>query len=200
MTSDSRFTSSVSTWIVQLRLGNSEAAQQLWERYYEQLVQLAQKRLRGAPRRMADEEDVVQSAFATFCHRLEEGRFPQLQNRDDLWRLLVVITARKVITYRRREAALKRGGAVANLRADVSAYDVEAIVGNEPTPEFAVQTADTLRDLLGSLPTQSVRDLALRKMEGFTNEEAAAELGCSLRTVERRLKLIRKLWESHCGY
>jgi DNA-binding CsgD family transcriptional regulator len=32
-------------------------------------------------------------------------------------------------------------------------------------------------------------------MEGYTNEEIAARLDCGVRTVERKLKLIRVLWE-----
>ena len=46
-------------------------------------------------RRAADEEDVALSAFDSFCRGAEQGRFPQLDGRDDLWHLLVVITVRK---------------------------------------------------------------------------------------------------------
>jgi DNA-directed RNA polymerase specialized sigma24 family protein len=31
-------------------------------------------------------------------------------------------------------------------------------------------------------------------MEGFKDEEIAAKLGCTLRTVERKVHLIRKIW------
>jgi DNA-directed RNA polymerase specialized sigma24 family protein len=37
--------------------------------------------------------------------------------------------------------------------------------------------------------------LATAKLEGYTNDEIAEQLGCSQRTVERRLHLIRKKWE-----
>jgi DNA-directed RNA polymerase specialized sigma24 family protein len=40
-----------------------------------------------------------------------------------------------------------------------------------------------------------LRNVALRKVEGYSNEEIAAQLGCGLRTVERRLRLIRGIWE-----
>lgn len=33
-----------------------------------------------------------------------------------------------------------------------------------------------------------------RKLEGYTNAEIAGELGCLVRTVERRLRLIRNTW------
>ena len=56
-------TGSVTTWVEQLRAGNRAAAQQLWERYFSRLVNLARTKLRGLRRRAADEEDVALSAF-----------------------------------------------------------------------------------------------------------------------------------------
>jgi len=86
---------SVTAWIGALKAGDHAAAQKLWERYYEQLVRLAREKLGGARRRAADEEDVVQSAFDSFCRGAGQGRFPQLRDRDNLWPLLIVITERK---------------------------------------------------------------------------------------------------------
>src|SRR5215510_15571495 len=101
---------SVSHWIQQLKGGNEAAVQRLWERYFARLVELARQRLRGAPRRAADEEDVALSAFDSFCRRAEQGRFPRLGDREDLWRLLVLIAERKAIKLREHEQAAKRGG------------------------------------------------------------------------------------------
>src|SRR5919206_1363508 len=101
---------SVTQWIDRLKAGDPDAAQKLWERYFRRLVRLARQKLRAAPRRAADEEDVALSAFDSFCRGLERGRFPQLQDRDDLWRLLVVITARKAVDQVQHEARAKRGG------------------------------------------------------------------------------------------
>src|SRR5438067_2490766 len=54
---------SVTLWIGRLRAGDPDAAGPLWERYFQRLVGLARARLRGAPRRVSDEEDVALSAF-----------------------------------------------------------------------------------------------------------------------------------------
>src|SRR5438874_1896729 len=54
---------SVTNWLQALQVGDPEAAQKLWERYFQRLVSLARSRLRGAPRRAEDEEDVALSAF-----------------------------------------------------------------------------------------------------------------------------------------
>src|SRR5262249_41024371 len=74
---------SVSHWLGRLQAGDPAAAQKLWERYFEQLVRLARKRFQGKKPRGADEEDVALSAFDSFCRGAQEGRSPQLGDRDD---------------------------------------------------------------------------------------------------------------------
>lgn len=157
------------------------------------------KRLRGHPRRVADEEDVALSAFGSFCQRAANGRFPQLQDRDDLWRLLVVIAARKAVNLVHHDRRQRRGGGRVRgesaLQAGTSDRDspgLEQIVGREPTPEFAALVAEEYERLLGSLEDDAQRNVALSKLEGYSNEEIAQKLACSLRTVERKLGLIRK--------
>ena len=94
---------SVSRWIAALKHGDPAAAQPLWKRYYRQLVALARKMLRSSRRRAVDEEDVVQNVFHSFFRAVAEGRFPQLDDRDSLRRLLVVITANKALRQLKHE-------------------------------------------------------------------------------------------------
>src|SRR3954463_3922180 len=101
---------SVTLWLGALRAGDLDAAQPLWERYFAQLVRLARARLRATPRTDADEEDAALSAFDSFCDGAAHGRFPSLADRDELWRLLVVLTARKAAAQARRQRRQKRGG------------------------------------------------------------------------------------------
>src|SRR5262245_62670507 len=149
---------SVSGWLGLLRAGDEAAAQQLWERYFQRLVGLARKKLQSLPRRAADEEDVALSAFDSFCRRAQDGRFPQLADRDDLWRLLVVITARKAGHLARDEGRRQRGATDA---------DLDQAVGAEPSPQFAAEVAEECRRLLGSLGDASLEAVALWKMEGY---------------------------------
>jgi DNA-directed RNA polymerase specialized sigma24 family protein len=188
---------SVMIWIGRLREGDRDAAQKLWEDYFQRLVGLARKKLQGVPRRMADEEDVAISAFDSFCQGVRGNRFPQLNDREDLWHLLVTITARKAVDLRHYASRKKRGGGVVHVEdADVAAGDdalMDQIVGREPTPEFAAQVAEECQRLLAALDDPELRSVALWKMEGYTNEEIAEGLACVPRTVERKLKLIRCL-------
>jgi DNA-directed RNA polymerase specialized sigma24 family protein len=191
---------SVSTLIKYLQSGNHEMAQPLWERYYPRLVGLARERLRGTSRRFADEEDVALSAFNSFCRGVEEGRFPQLKDHDGLWALLVLITVRKaadLAQYNRRE---RRGGgqvrgdsAWAGRDSDAGAGGLDGIADGDPTPAVAVQLAEELQHLLDRLGSDELRWIAVGKLEGYTNAEIAARLGCAEVSIERRLRLIRKI-------
>jgi DNA-directed RNA polymerase specialized sigma24 family protein len=194
---------SVTQWIDRLKAGDPDAAQKLWERYFRRLVGLAKKKLRAAPRRAADEEDVALSAFDSFCRGAELDRFPQLHDRLDLWQLLVLLTARKAVDLAQHERRQKRGGggvldeAALPGPAGSSAREapLEQIEGPEPTPAFAAQLAEEYSRLLERLDSPELRTVAMRKVEGYGNEEIAAQLGCGVRTVERRLRLIRSIWE-----
>jgi RNA polymerase sigma factor (sigma-70 family) len=181
---------SITHWISQLKAGDQAAAQPLWERYFQKLVNLARKRLQNLPRRAADEQDVALSAFASFCRGVEKGRFPLLEDRDSLWKMLVVITARKVIDWRQHENRSKRGGGA----VEAEAVAVEEVIGREPTPEFAAQVTEEYQRLLYLLPEPELRAIAQAKMEEFTNAEIAHQLGFAIRTVERKLRRIRGLW------
>jgi RNA polymerase sigma factor (sigma-70 family) len=190
---------SVTRWIGEVKQGDEAAAQRLWERYFEQLSALCRKRIPNAARQLGDEEDVVLSVFDSFCRGAKANRFPQLADRDNLWRLLVVMTARKAINFVRDQQAEKRGGGqvLGEWALDGSHTDargIEAIIGEEPTPEFAAMVAEECERLLAALDDPVLRTVTQRKLEGFTNEEIAEQLGCSVRTVERKLWVIRSKW------
>lgn len=189
-------TGTITQWISQLKAGNQAAAQKLWEFYFRRLVRLARKKLRGFPRRAADEEDVALSAFDDFCRCAEQGRFPQLSDRDDLWQVLVVLTDRKAIKLVHHERRQKRGGAATP--HDFSA-ELQQIHGQGPTPEFAAEVAEQFQRLLAVLGNEELRSVAMWKMEGYTIAEIAAKLGCVPRTVQRKLRVIRARWNQEMG-
>jgi DNA-directed RNA polymerase specialized sigma24 family protein len=194
---------SVTLWIKGLREGSPRSAQELWERYFQRLVEVADRRLPRSVKRDFDEEDVALSAFHSLCRGVAKGRFPQLQDRHNLWSLLVVITARKVMHRLRDATAAKRGGgrvvgesALDGREATSGGPGINQIIGHEPTADFAVQVCEESERLLELLPDEGMRRLAVLKMEGYTNEEAAERLGCGVRTIERRLSLIRRVWKT----
>jgi DNA-directed RNA polymerase specialized sigma24 family protein len=186
----------ITYWLKQLEAGDAQAAQRLWERYFRQLVALARRHLLSAPRRVADEEDVALSAFDSFCRGVAQARFPQLGDRHDLWRLLVVLTVRKAADLLQWERRLKRAGAGS---AAAGPFDPDARPAPEPTPELAAQLVEEYQRLLARLDEPGLRSVAVWRMEGYTVEEIAGRLGCTTRTVERKLRVIRSLWAESGG-
>jgi DNA-directed RNA polymerase specialized sigma24 family protein len=67
-------------------------------------------------------------------------------------------------------------------------------VGNEPTPELAAQLVEQYQILLERLGDDKLRQIAVWKLEGWTNGEIAGKLNCSRRTVIRKLETIRLIW------
>jgi len=140
---------SVTFWINQLKAGNQAAAQPLWEAYFRQLVARTRQKLAGAARRSADEEDVVLGAFDSFCRAAAQGRFPRLNDRNDLWQLLIVLSDRKARNLVNRERRQRRGeGKVldeAALGPDGERAAGPALaeaVGRDPSPADVAQVAE----------------------------------------------------------
>jgi RNA polymerase sigma factor (sigma-70 family) len=183
---------STTHWVQQLKAGNRQAAQELWERYYGRLVALARKKLNHRAVNFVDEDDIAQSAFASFYRAAEHGRFPQLADRNDLWRLLIVIAQRKISGRVRYDNRRKRRSGPEAYRTDPVA--LEDIAADNPTPDLCVAAIESFRKLLDRLNDNKLRAVALLKMEGYTNEEIAHRLDCSPSTIERKLRRIRHEW------
>ena len=189
----------VSQWLLHLADGNSDAAQHIWNDYFGKLVQLARRKLGGIPSRDSDEEDVALSAMNSFYQGMAAHQFDNIHNRDDLWKLLVTITVRKAAARRRSYFAQKRGGgkvrgeSVFGFREDDDG--ISCILGTEPTPELAASVADNCQQLLDQLQDDTLRQVALWRLEGYGISEIAEKLGCVRRTVERKLERIREIWD-----
>jgi RNA polymerase sigma factor (sigma-70 family) len=185
---------SVTQCIAGLKAGESAAIEQLWQEYFQRLVGLARAKLGPQARQLADEEDVALSAFKSLCLGAVRGRYPQLHDRGNLWPLLVVMTARKAQDLIKHERRRKRRGG--HQRTDGLPADagIENVLSREPTPEFSAMVAENCARLLNQLDPE-LRQIAQLRLDGYTNTEIAAQLGCALRTVERRLELIRRIWD-----
>lgn len=190
---------SVTQWLNQLRRGDEDAARQLWERYFRRLVQLARARMGPVSRHVADEEDVALSVMDYLCRGVQQGRFDQIADRDELWRLLFTMTAHKVVEKTRLAARQKRGGGQildeGALRRDGDGK-IDAIASDEPTPELLVEMDDEYRRLMELLGESSLQQAASLRLQSWTNEEIAGRLGITRRSVERKLNRVRLIWSA----
>jgi len=118
----------------------------------------------------------------------------------------MVIAARKASDYRQHARRQKRGGgrtagesALAAPGESVDCNVLGRAVGREPTPEFAALVIEQYQRLLERLPDPAALRITELKLEGFKNDEIAARLDVTTRTVERKLRLVRSLLESETG-
>ncbi|QDT70992.1 ECF-type sigma factor [Lacipirellula limnantheis] len=187
---DSNSEGSVTSWIHALRNESDIAAQELWNRYFARIVAIASARL-GHLARDRTGEDVALSAMKSVMLGIRGDHFPDLTDRNGLWPLLLTITARKVIDEQRRQLA-------GNKTPDREEYasKLEAYIGSSPTPEFIREVADELEVRLASLGDSTLITIVQLKLQGYTNEEIARSLGCTTRTVIRKLNRIRDEWSN----
>jgi DNA-directed RNA polymerase specialized sigma24 family protein len=184
---------SVTRWIEQLRQDDPRAAAALWERFIERMLAVARQRLRNVSRRVADEEDVAVVAFERFLAGARQGRFPRLNDRNDLWAVLFTLTDRHAARQARDLRRQKRGGG--EVRGHSALGEVVERAVDEPTPAEAVLLQDSLGRLLDVLHDEELRQIALACLEGSTSAEIAARIGRSVATVDRRRRLIREIWQ-----
>src|SRR5262249_22578532 len=146
------------------------AVRELWERFFADLTGYARRRLRAmnAPCGPADEEDAASQAFTKVCHGIERGQL-KLASRVDLSRVLRSATAREVITLLHRSRG-RRGGALD-----------EHVLGQVPdpalTPDLLLLAFDACQRLLDLLESDELRQVAVWKLAGYTNEAIALKLG-----------------------
>lgn len=195
-------TESISDWLRQLKAGEAEAAQKLWDCYSAELVRVARQRLGASPRGAADEEDIALSVFRSIFRGAAAGRFDHISNRDELWWLLLSVAKRKAVDHIRRETAQKRRIQPAQAGTDDVAgtpvavqISLSELVSATPAPDFLVALEEQYLRLLEMLRNDQLREIAVLRIEGHTVEEIATRIGIGRRAIERKLKLIRSKWK-----
>lgn len=192
----------ITVWLRMLEDGDSDAARPLWEHFCQKLMQLAAHQLNPKLRRAYDEEDAALSAFHSMCRVISDGRQTDLSNRENLWRLLVVITERKILHRRKYETREKRDvrrtlgeSSLHKSNSQDLSSSGQVLPSREPTPEFAAEFADNCGRLLDELNDETLRQIVELRLTNHDNAEIADRLGMTRRTVERKLLLIRARWE-----
>lgn len=191
---------SVTQWIHDLRNHDIDATQKLWTRFVDRLVRIANRRLRNSKCRIADGEAIAADAFQDFFERGPD-EFGKLVNRNDLWQILVVITERRAIDAIRRESNQRRGGGkvfvngVFNDGSDPpQGHRIDSLAASDNPPDIEMMLIEAFDERLALLESDLLRSIAIEKMHGSSNVEIAEAYNLSLRSVERKLAIIRDAW------
>ncbi len=190
---------SVTVWLRQLATGDQDAAKKLWDRYGPQLIEISRRRFGGVLGAFEDEDDLAQSVFKALWTGATDGRLEGIQDRERLWWLLLKITRRKALNRHIYNTRQKRDHNPISLSRpsedDGSIAPEERIADNDqPPPDLILILAEEQDRLLGMLRDDTLRSIALWKMDGHTHEDIAQKLGVTTRTVIRKFNLIREIW------
>lgn len=184
-----------------VRAGDMQALEELWERCCSTMARIARQRL-GIHRRVEDEDDIAAIVFRKIYFAANAGKLPHIADRSSWWRLVTTITRNAVSDSRSRERSSKRGGGY--VRGESIADDgklpvmgpsaFDNFAQQAPTPESIASLNELLQQWLARLPDDETRQVALMRLEGFSMEEIAQQLGLSDRTASRRMQAIRQAW------
>ncbi len=204
MFDESQTQNPVTDWIEELRGADEAAATKLWNHFFDRLRQSALKKMHADTRRVYDEEDAALSAFNSFCNGIAAGRFPNLQDRQDLLALLLVMTGRKVSHRHRFDHQQRRDirrtspepdfdSAQHGCDQDDRLLKLETL---EPDPEFVVAFSEVCDNFFANLNDPKLQQIAALRIEGYNDSEIATRLDCTRSTVQRRLEIIRRECEA----
>lgn len=171
--------------------GSESAAKELFDRYCEQLMRLAKRRIGQRMTSRFDPEDVIQSAFRTFFVHLKDGDF-SFEQENDLFKLLVRLTVRKTLRRVQHHRAAKRDPNAETCGGGDDRDPFGGVAGQEPTPDVAVAMVDELEDFLKKFQPfeRSVLEL---KIQGYTSPEIATKLNTYDRKVRRVIERVEKV-------
>jgi RNA polymerase sigma-70 factor (ECF subfamily) len=175
------------------RKGDQDAARQIVERYIDRLLVLARRRISQRLASRVDAEDIVQSVFRTFFVRLKDGRFV-FQEEDDLCKLLVRITLHKTLRQVAFHKAAKRDPNLETNQGEHHREQLLAVLDREPSVEDALAFEDELDKFLAPLSEQEQQIIRMR-LQGYTNDEIAQELGLYDRKIRRVMERVRLVAE-----
>ncbi len=186
---------SITRWLNNLRAGQSQAAAPIWRRYQAKLVSLASQQLEANPDRAVDGEDVVQSSFRNVCLAVQNGKYPDIDNREDLWGLLYIATVNRVRQHYRELKAVKRSHISSRQTLKPS------ILEDLQSPFAEAQMADLLEYLLSRLdledPSHLLRKIALLYLDDHSASSIAKLLQKRKTNILISLRLIRSIWQEH---
>jgi RNA polymerase sigma factor (sigma-70 family) len=177
---------SLSQFLKHWSRAEGDAIERIHRDYFPRLRALARRKLGDIPGGAVEAEDVVQSALKSLCRYMRREHDASPRRRDDIWRLLCTIVVRKARRLNHRHT--RRGHVRPATDLDPDGRGLEQRLAEIPVHELDVLVDDALQQL--DAPLQRI---ALLTMEGRTQEEIATLLGCSRRTIIRKLELIRAL-------
>ena len=158
------------------RGGDEEAATELFERYYQRLIELIRRQMGWRLKQVEGSVDVAQSVLRSFFHQLRDKQV-QIGPDDDLWPLLVTVALNKI---------RNRGKFWSRQRRDPRRQSplVEGLdpLEREPSPDDAAVVQDLIEQLLAPFSGRR-RQIIELILQGEPVKSIAEQVGTTERTI-----------------
>jgi len=188
---------SVTRWIEQMRGGDSIVVHALAERYFKKLGDAARRRLHKINQNLHDEEDVANFVLEAVFRNIAQGRYPDLQDRDDLWFLMLAITQRRISSILKRDRRQKaQPSSLTSLTELLEIYEGELsdlAVDSDPE-QIAIEIGDCWQELMRILPNDEFRKIARLKLDFYSNRQISSMLKLTSKYIDRKVVEIQRLW------
>jgi len=190
-------TGSVSNWLKELKTGDQNAVEAIWNRYYQRVVEFAIRKMKINPDRAIDGEDIAQLTMHRFCLNATSGNYPDLDDRQQLWDLLVVYTLNRIRKHLRECNRTKRSG----MHRVVFEFKRSQVLQDLRSPEAPTIMADMVQSWLDRLdredPSGQLKQIAIWSMEDISGSEIARIMKKRKSAILQQIRLIRLLWEEY---
>lgn len=188
---------SITVLLNKLRSDDESAVEQIFTRFFEQLKSVARRRLSVRDRKVVDDEDLALWAINTFQRCVRDGMYPKMRNRDDVWKFLVSILERKTVDHIRTQHAEKRGGGQIRGESFFEDQDhprmMESLCSDRFDFEVMVDFLDVIESLIIRLKDPELGEILTARFAGHTIKEIADRMDRSVSSVDRKLRLVRKI-------
>jgi len=188
---------SITILVDQLRSGDDLALERLFAHFFERLRAVARHRVTARDRKILDDEDLAICAIDAFQQAIRAGLYSELGNREEVWRFLVAIVERQSVDHLRKLHAVKRGGGNVRGESVFEEHDegraLENLCIDALNMEVMTDFLDAIDSIVQKLDDPELAEIVAARIAGHTNDEIATQLGKSVSSVERKLRLVRSI-------
>ncbi len=179
----------ITACLLRVRSGSTDAFVILFNFYIQRLRGYVVGRLSDRDRGEGIEDDLSVETMYCLWFDLSGGRFSKVNNRDELWYAIMRIAKSRMIDRHRYLSRIRR--------AAIKTISLSSLVIGSKTQSEIDQFIiyDAWKLFTESLEDQQLKELVRMKMDGLSSDVVAEQLGLVPRTVQRKLKIIRELWE-----
>lgn len=196
-------------WLNRAAEGDEEAIEQLWKFFYPRLKAAVRRAIESVPRLVGEESDLTSKALHGFLCKMLRSPDIDLTDVNGVWKLLRVVTMRHINDVAKNRFSQKRGGLVSTTSLDQSVFGAQKLDEtdsdgsvfseelrdpNASDPSQSVLFDDFVEHLLSQLDDEKTRYIVLLRLGGYNNGEIAELMKISIRTIQRRIEEIGKVW------